>query len=60
DAASFETFESTFEEAKTPETTKFAETVETSVAPTNATNDAASNLPLPTVAPTRATSEERR
>lgn len=60
DATSFETFESTFEEAKTPETAEFAETVETNVATSNATNDAASNLPLPTVAPTRAVSEERR
>lgn len=52
DATSFETFESTFEAAETPEATEFAENFEAS--------DAASKTPLPSVAPTRASSEERR
>ena len=60
DATSFETFESTFEAAETPNSTEFVESAEASVSTTNATNDAASNLPLPSVAPTRTTVEERR
>ncbi|MBP3557952.1 MAG: hypothetical protein J6K20_09680 [Thermoguttaceae bacterium] len=52
ETTSFETFEATFEEAETPESTEVAERLETS--------DAGPNLPLPTVAPTRATSEGRR
>lgn len=51
-ATSFETFESTFEAAETPESTEFAENFETS--------DTVSKTPLPSVAPTRASSEERR
>lgn len=49
---SFETFESTFEAAETTDSTAFAEDV--------GGKDATSNLPSPTVAPTRATSESRR
>lgn len=51
-ATSFETFESTFEAAETPDSTEFAENFEAS--------DAASKTPLPSVAPTRASAEERR
>lgn len=60
DATSFETFDSTFEAAETPDFAAFEEESETNVSETNATNDAASNLPLPNVAPTRAGGEERR
>ncbi len=60
DSASFETFESTFEAAKTPDSFEFAKEIETGVAKPSATSDTASNLPLPNVAPTRASSEERR
>ncbi|MBQ7029377.1 MAG: hypothetical protein IJN32_03955, partial [Thermoguttaceae bacterium] len=60
DAASRETFETTFEAAVNPDAFEVAEETETSVSTSNATNDAASNLSLPTVAPTRATSDGRR
>ncbi|MBQ6827519.1 MAG: hypothetical protein IJO46_05850 [Thermoguttaceae bacterium] len=60
DSTSFESFETTFEAAQTPDFAEFAEESKTSVSTSDATNDAASILPPPTVAPTRATSEERR